>query len=468
MNNKLSDNSDYYETLNVSRHASIDEICNAYKKLVLKWHPDKNKNDPNSVTMFKKINEAYRILSNESDRKNYDNYNITTKDVENVIDPYSFFESMMENNADDIPNVIITVEASIDDLYTGFTHTTTFIRYSPCEACNCTGTETGELSNCENCQGRGALLENVKGGKMGYVVNEKKCYICSGDGIDPDVEKCKKCEGLKYVKEEVECDIDVPCGAYDKYCIKLENEGNYIPIESRKNKKQSRSDVIIVIKEISDNKYNIKRGMYIKELKQYNRSDILIEVNIDFADAIYGIKKNLKIFNKKIGIEITDIVQNNDVYVVENYGMPVLLEEQNKNPNDQQKSHGDLFIQFKVNKPQLNMKQKRRLWQIITNTPYQTSEKITSMCESLSFDDYIKKYKLTIENDDDNDDNNNYSDNDIIDSQNTINDDNDVNENDNDNDNDDDNDDDDDKYDNNHHDKHKKINYKPKKVTFAK
>jgi DnaJ-class molecular chaperone len=284
----------YYTVLGINNTCSSDDIKTAYRELAVKWHPDKNKSmDKKDIeSKFRNITKAYQILSNPKTRETYDKHGIT-QNTDILIDPYSLFSNMFDN--DDVPDVIVYIDADINKLYTGYTDTVNYIRYSECLKCDCTGTYDKINSDCGNCSGKGVLMETISGGEMGYMINEKQCDTCNGSGIDPCVKKCKKCDGNKYIKENIECLIDIPAGAYDGYYITLEDEGNYIPISDRKTYR-IRSDVKFIIKEIIPQDTHIFRGVFIKELKHIDRADILLDVDITFAESLSGIKKRDKLY----------------------------------------------------------------------------------------------------------------------------------------------------------------------------
>lgn len=382
----------YYQILNLSPECSKDEIDNAYRSLALKWHPDKCKeNKEEAEAKFREISKAYQILSNEDTRKTYDDHGVTAK-TENLIDPYAIFKNLFEEEDNKIPDVIIKIDASMERLYRGFIENVNFKRFSPCKKCDCTGTRDKIDGSCTNCKGRGILLETVKGGKMGYMMNEKRCDVCRGKGLDPDIKLCKKCEGNKYVKEEIECEVEVPPGAYDNYFIKLENEGNYVPRDERKTK-ASRTNVIVVIKEIVAEDSKIKRGMFIKEINRVNRADLLLSVEITFGESIVGIKKEINYLGDKIGIEIDQVIQNGDIHVVKGKGMKLVPEELEKIKGDKTKlKSGDLFIVFKVEKPILNVQQQKRMWQIVTDTPYPEYDDVDNIVKTTDFNNYIQEH----------------------------------------------------------------------------
>lgn len=389
-NNKSIEN--YYDILELDKTCTKADIESSYRRLAIQWHPDKNKNNgENAEKKFREISKAYQILSDDQTRTNYDSHGVIVEDVENLFDPYEMFKNIFDTEFNKIPDVILTIEADIDRLYKGFTELIKFTRFSQCEKCNNMGTRDSKKADCGTCKGRGILLETVKGGKIGYMINEKKCKTCDGNGIDPRVKLCKKCSGVKYIKEDIECDVDVPPGAYDNYYIKLEDEGNFIPKDERKNKK-SRTDVIVVIKEKNQPECRFKRGMFIQEINRINMADILLSLDISFGESIVGIHKDIDFLaGEKIGVSIDNVICHGDVYVIKNMGMPLVPEELNKNQNQ---SRGDLFLRFIIDKESLSKlsKQKRnRMWQIITDTPYPNIIDIENIYPSINLESYIKE-----------------------------------------------------------------------------
>lgn len=384
----------YYNVLGLESKCTKDDINAAYRSLAMKWHPDKNKNKDIAEKKFTEITKAYQILSNEESRKNYDSYGITSASDgnANIFDPYEIYKNIFDTNDNDIPNVIVSLETDINKLHKGFTTVSVFNRLSPCDDCDSNGTRSKNKEDCAVCKGRGILLEKIKGGKVGFIFMENTCGNCGGNGIDPAVKLCKSCNGRKYIKEELECDVDIPKGAYDGYFIKLENEGNYIPPEDRKSDKD-RSDVLVVIKENISPNVPIRRGLFIHELNRLNRADLLMTVDITFAESIVGIKKEIPVLaGEKLGIEIDDIIQNEDTYVVKGMGMYLVPEEITKHKL-KNNTRGDLFLRFKVEKPILSKAQQKRLWQIITNTSYPIYDDIENVHSVINLKDYISELK---------------------------------------------------------------------------
>ncbi|VBB17883.1 DnaJ domain protein [Yasminevirus sp. GU-2018] len=398
-NDKKSEQVDYYTLLELDRKCTKAEIDSAYRRLAVRWHPDKNKDNKElAEKKFREISSAYQVLSDETARKNYDKHGVTSKGAENIFDPYEMFKGMFDTEDNQIPDVVVTIQADIHRLYKGFTETVKFSRFDPCSKCDATGTKDGREANCDCCKGRGILMETSKGGKMGYVINERQCDHCEGNGIDPEAKLCKKCSGSKYVQNEIECEVDVPPGAYDNYYIKLEDEGNFIPKDERKGKHE-RTSVIVVIKEKNTPDCKFRRGMFIQEINRVNLADVLLTVDVNFGESIVGIKKEIEFLaDETVGVDIDSVIQNGDIHVVKNKGMPLVPEElekmraQNKNAQ----TRGDLFLHFKVERPTLNKQKRNRLWQIITDTPYPETDDVNDVVNTVTLNEYITETKKTI------------------------------------------------------------------------
>jgi molecular chaperone DnaJ len=360
MDTETEDN--YYNVLGIEKNSDNNAIKSAYRQMAMKWHPDKNSSDE-AEKKFSQITKAYKTLSNTKLRKIYDEHNIKdNEDVEDLIDPYESIKEILKN--DDIPPVIVHVDATIDDLYFGFKTDIKFIRFSECEDCDGMGTEDGSDSSCVLCKGTGMLIEKKKGGELKYMLNKKKCPECDATGINPNLEKCVNCEGCKYVNEEVEYSLEIPRGAYHGYQKILNEQGNAIPPQDReKYENKTRSNVIFVINQSDVKESQFKRGVFINKKKGIDWADILLDIELTFSESILGITKEIKYFGKKkIVIEIDEVIINNDIYILKGKGMPSLSCEGKKK--------GDLFLRFRINKPQIDMKKRRRIWQVITGTSH--------------------------------------------------------------------------------------------------
>lgn len=335
-----------YEILNIEKTATIDEIKKSYKIMAKKWHPDKNlDNKEESEKMFKDISYAYSILSNEEKRKMYD---VSGHTDDNHFDKsFEIFKQMFQEQ---IPDVEIYISVKLKDLYNGITKTCSIERYTPCITCNNTGSRTGENIDCIICSGQGSQLIQLSP----MMFKEIMCETCEGSGCNPKVKKCKKCNGNKLFKEECEIEIDIPKGAYNKYSLIIENEGNYIP------ESDDRTNVNIFIKEKEHKLF--KRGVVILEKGKVDYADLMYELDISFAESICGFYKEIEhLDNHKIPILSKEPMRHGDTFVVIGEGMPALDSEE----------FGDLFIKINVQHPntcELQLNDKIKIGKILNIT----------------------------------------------------------------------------------------------------
>lgn len=380
MSNQFHNQSHYqthYQILDLDLDASISDIKKAYHKLAKLYHPDKS-NDPQSQSKYQAIHKAYQVLSDPILKSEYDKTGISTDKGDILIDP---LEAILHirNEESDIPNVVVHIEIDIIDQYNGCIKETTYSRISKCQRCDGTGTKSKKNEDCLMCEGRGAILDTVEGGEMGYMCREKECSACRGKGIDPNTLICKKCDGNRYQTESIECDVEIPKGAYNGYCVILENEGNYIPESLELNK--SRTDVLFYVITKSNIYKNIeyKRDVFIKELKRADKADLLIDVDINFEESICGTQYEFKHLSKSIvSINIDRVILHNDILIVYDRGMP----------NIKSKGFGNLYIRFNVQRPDLDSKTKKKIWQLLSDEPHRKIDS-KNECDLAFLDDVI-------------------------------------------------------------------------------
>jgi DnaJ-class molecular chaperone len=343
---------DYYEILNIAKTATEDEIKKSYKTLARKWHPDRNPgNTEEAEKMFKIVSEAYTVLSNPEKKLIYDKYGIDgLKESEqggggsnhhgfDGFDPMEMFKNMFGGGGggggDDVPDVRTTLKLKLEDCYNGKTVKHKISRHSFCNKCNGSGTKTGQNGECKKCKGQGNVMAMVGPGMM----TQMPCKSCKGCGIDPSIEKCKKCNGQKFYKEEVEIDIVIPKGVYNKYPIVIEGQGNAVPPDEIEDAGKERSNVVCFV--IEDPHPVFQRGLVIPEKGKVDFSDLLIELNVSFAESICGFYKEIKHISHKVQFVLKEPCRHGDVYVIKGEGMSKMKGSE----------FGDLFIRINVEHP---------------------------------------------------------------------------------------------------------------------
>ena len=245
---------DYYKILGVMPTAKPAELKKAYHKLSLKYHPDKNK-EPGAEDMFMNIAEAYEVLSDEERRRNYDNSGSgdkpdgqkdgQPKKEETSHEPMELrlkfsggdfkfnYKPPQEEKPDKAPDMVVTLDVELLDLYLGADFNVTFTRQEVCHQCRGTGAaHKRDIINCPYCHGSGMRASQVhlRGEPLGRFSQSLNttCTKCDGTGHHIN-STCPVCHGHKVLLKTVTKTVYVPAGAPDSYRITLANEGDQVP-----------------------------------------------------------------------------------------------------------------------------------------------------------------------------------------------------------------------------------------------
>lgn len=385
---QMPENANYYSLLDIPKTASLEDIKKAYKRLAVKWHPDRNGGSVEASEMFKLISKAYETLSDPRLRERYDNGD--SDDECDNIDPFSTFASTFGDffrshglgalgvdDFDDPEDVVVDcinyVEVDITDLWIGATVTQQYDRYSECEQCNGFGTKSKKLANCKKCKGAGNVPMSISPTMTVPVT----CQSCNGSCIDKSVPKCEECKGAKFVPETVEVELDLKPGSFNGTKIIVEAEGNIIPPEEVKRYGKSRSDAVFIIREMPHPSF--KRGLIVPGKSKLDFADLLVELNISFEESLIGFTKYVEHPSKvPIKICVSEYCRHGDTIVVKNQGMP---------DYDNCGRYGDLFVKIQVEKPTLTPEVKEKLSQALGYT----HTKIKTGFKYMPLDEYIIK-----------------------------------------------------------------------------
>ena len=230
---------DYYETLGCDREASADELKKAYRKLALRFHPDRNPDNPEAEQTFKDINEAYGVLKDEETRATYDRFGHAAFDGSmggggrgdsNFTGGFAdIFDEMFgefmgggrrgggnRRGAD----LRYNMEVSLEDAFNGKTAQIRVPSTVSCDACGGGGGEAGSSPvTCSTCNGRGRIRA-----QQGFFTIERTCPSCRGAGRV--IEKpCRACDGSGRVRKEKVLQVNIPAGVEDGTRIRLSGEG---------------------------------------------------------------------------------------------------------------------------------------------------------------------------------------------------------------------------------------------------
>jgi molecular chaperone DnaJ len=235
----VTEKRDYYEILNVGRDVDATGLKAAFRKLALKYHPDRN-SEAGAEDKFKEINEAYAVLSDADKRAGYDRFGHSAAD--GVGDPFSggfrqddfrdifggdvfeqlfgqFFRRSGTRHGQDIQ---IPLEVSLETVSEGSDYTLTYRRKAPCSTCSGSGCEPGtQPVRCDLCGGMGQVRVN-----RGFMSLAQSCPECSGLGSKiPN--PCVDCRGEGVATQEVNIDIPVPSGIGAGQKLRLDGEGHH-------------------------------------------------------------------------------------------------------------------------------------------------------------------------------------------------------------------------------------------------
>ncbi|XP_019731536.1 dnaJ homolog subfamily A member 4 [Hippocampus comes] len=323
----------YYDLLGVGSKASADEIKKAYRKLALKYHPDKN---PNEGEKFKLISQAYDVLSDPKKRDLYDQGGeqaIKEGGMGGGSSPMDIFNMFfggggrMQRERRG-KNIVHQLSVTLEDMYNGSTRKLALQKNVICEKCEGYGGKKGALEKCSSCKGRGVQIKVQQIGPGMIQQIQSMCGDCHGQGESfSSKDRCKNCSGHKVERKKKILEVHIDKGMRDGQKITFHGEGDQEPdLEP--------GDVIIVLDQ--------------KEHSLFKRSDdnLTMTMSIKLVEALCGFKKAISTLDDRtllISSQPGEVIKNNDTKVIQNEGMPVYRSPYEK---------GQLFIQFQVEFPE--------------------------------------------------------------------------------------------------------------------
>lgn len=306
---------DYYKILGLERNASEEEIKKNYKKLAVKYHPDKFVNESEdkkkeAEEKFKDISEAYTVLSDPDKKRQYDNGGFDFSSIfGNGWDPFGGFADIFGNHARRQPqgpspgqDIHVEVKLNIEDIYNGCEKKIKYNRYVRCSKCD--GDGGTNVMVCPACHGSGYVTHIQQNGFM-TMQQTAPCDKCHGTG--KTVEKiCEKCNGLGLEKTEQEIKINIPKFSLNGSTIRVNNGGS-----ESKDKFGKNGNVIIHIK------WNIDKDIHID-----NHGNVYKELNIPYYDIILGTIVSDKLpTHEEEKIEIKKCSKPDEQIVLQNKGL---------------------------------------------------------------------------------------------------------------------------------------------------
>ncbi|EFA77749.1 heat shock protein DnaJ family protein [Heterostelium album PN500] len=327
---------DYYQILGVGRDSTPTEIKRAYRKLSLKYHPDKNQ-DKDAQAKYLQVNEAYDCLSDADKRRTYDQYGEEgLKRQQNgngghggggwdiFGDLFGFGgrqqgggQQMQQRGAD----IELELEASLKDLYLGRTTRVTHKKQVLCHKCRGTGAKNADdVTTCSGCKGSGIKTKIQQLGPGFVQQMQTTCDECGGKG-KKTTSKCPHCQGKKVETGEETYTVEIERGMSEGQTIKLEGMGEEAPDTTP-------GDVIFRIVQIPH--------------KDFSRSgdNLHYKMSISLLEALTGFDKEIEHLDKhKVRVQRKEVTRPGFILQIPNEGMP---------HHDFASQTGNLFIEFTV------------------------------------------------------------------------------------------------------------------------
>lgn len=322
---------DYYTTLGIDRGASSEDIKKAYRKLAMKYHPDKNPGDKSAELKFKEAAEAYSVLNDENKRAQFDQFGAVGSDFSghgaggfefDLSDALRTFMSGFGGGGfggfEDFfggggrrrqssrgGDLRVNLPLTLEEIATGVEKTIRVKRFEQCEDCRGTGTaDGGSTSTCPQCKGSGEIRQ-VQRTILGQMVNIQECRNCGGSG-QVITRPCRTCHGDGRIKKARDVRIDVPAGVAAGNYMTLQGEGN------RGKKGGSSGDLIVLFEETAH-----------PILTRHGR-DVLLSVNISHAEASLGTTVEVPTLDGNARLKFPAGIQSGHILRMRTKGFPGL------------------------------------------------------------------------------------------------------------------------------------------------
>lgn len=345
---------DYYEVLGVQKNATDDEIKKAYRKMAIKYHPDKNPGNKEAEEKFKEAAEAYDVLSNPEKRQRYDQFGHAGPQsagagwgggfggwggagggpsLDEIFEQFGDIFGGRQYTSGGVhrqrqqrkgTDLRVKVKVTLADVMNGVEKKIKIPRLVTCEACQGTGAENGTaLHTCGTCHGTG-YVSIIQQGFFGPQEVQSPCPECHGEGKVID-HKCPNCHGEGVVRKEEVVNFYIPAGVEDGMVLTLSGKGN-----APRGGKGINGDLLIVIQEIPD-----------EELMR-DGDDLIYNLMLDFPKAALGGPADVPTIGGRARLKIPAGTQPGKVLRLRGKGLP----------HYGTNTHGDILVNVMVYVPE--------------------------------------------------------------------------------------------------------------------
>jgi molecular chaperone DnaJ len=321
---------DYYDILGVQRNAGADEIKKAYRKLAIKYHPDKNPGDKQAEEQFKEAAEAYEVLSSQEKRQRYDQfghagnagsaggYGGGSMNMEDIFSQFgdifgggSPFESFFGGGQSRGggrrvargSNLRIKVKLTLEEIARGAEKKIKVNKQVICNTCDGSGAkDKSSFHTCNTCGGSGSV-RRVTNTILGQMQTTSTCPTCNGEGTQI-TNKCSVCHGDGVIRGEETISINIPAGVSEGMQLSMSGKGNAAP------RGGVPGDLIILIEEVP-HEYLKREG-----------NNVVHDLHISFIDAVLGSSIEVPTIDGKAKIKIDPGTQGGKILRLKGKGVP--------------------------------------------------------------------------------------------------------------------------------------------------
>ena len=337
----MTNKRDYYEILDIQKNASKDEIKNAYRKLALKFHPDRNKS-PDAEEKFKEISEAYAVLSDDEKRTRYDTYGHVGSDdafrgseanFEEVFrdmgfggfaktifeqmfggrgggggfggsDPFGGFSFNIGGNRRKGRDILYDMEFSLEDVLHGKNDEIELPKFEKCNNCDGTGAAHGtKPRTCNTCNGQGQTRRVYNQNRFSTFISLEPCQTCNGKGQVID-KPCNNCLGSGKIKQNKKLKINIPAGVEDGMTLQLTGEGEY-------SEQGPPGDLLIRLHILPHNLF-----------ERLEDGHVLYNLNLDYPNLVLGTEIKIPTLHGHEKLKIPAGTQANTILKIKGKGLP--------------------------------------------------------------------------------------------------------------------------------------------------
>jgi molecular chaperone DnaJ len=360
---------DYYDVLGVSRGADADEIKKAYRKMAIKYHPDKNPGDHQAEENFKEAAEAYEVLSNADKKARYDQFGHAANahsangggyggggmNMEDIFSQFGdifgggspfdgFFgggrQSGGGRRVQRGSNLRIKVRLTLEEIANGTEKKIKVNKQVACKTCDGTGAkDRSSVQTCKTCGGQGAV-RRVTNTILGQMQTTSTCPTCNGEGTTITA-KCTVCHGEGVVRDEETISINIPAGVSEGMQLSMSGKGNAAP------RGGVPGDLIILIEEIPH------------ETLKRDGNNVIYDLHINFVDAAIGTTVEVPTIDGKAKIKIDAGTQGGKILRLKSKGIPEVNSYH----------RGDQLVHINIWTPKALSREERELLEKLQDSP---------------------------------------------------------------------------------------------------